>query len=145
MSARKTRCAGCHAALAGTETFCRSCGTLAVRMEMACDEHPERPAGHRCIVCGRPLCAACRRSKGERSFCAAHVEMAEDWVTSRVVRSSFVADILERNLELNGMDARSFDHGLFSEGSGTDEAVLVWVRASECETADGLLRRFGLD
>lgn len=39
---------------------------------MMCANHPDLPVASFCRVCGKPLCAACRRPVGGTVFCAEH-------------------------------------------------------------------------
>ena len=145
MTARKQICPACGSPVVQGARWCRSCGAITDRIPVPCEEHPDMAASDRCVVCGCPLCGSCLRRSGARNTCTDHEAMGEGWEPVRTVGSSFVADMLERNLVLNGVAARSFDHSVFvDEPSGTP-AVHVWVEATQRQSADELLRQLGID
>lgn len=127
-------CVQCGDTIQGSASFCPSCGTLHGRMG-ECEQHPDREARVACVVCGKPLCASCRRGDGFPALChdAGHAVVASEWVRLFASESEFEGDCVARNLEARAIAVRVFSSRLHlsARTRGASDAVRVFVRRED--------------
>ncbi len=111
----KRSCLQCSAGISDADYCCGECGGIDIPSggeRIECENHPTEPAVVVCVLCGKPVCGDCATSVGEKSFCddKGHPSVFADWSVIFKARSGFEADMMVRNLEQAGLEARSFDH-----------------------------------
>ncbi len=131
-------CPNCGAALPEDADSCPACGSL--RVEAACEQHPDRAAVGACVVCGRALCEKCNEGKGREFLCDVHrdVEIVEGWAEVYSTGDDTEADLIRDNLKGEGIDAQVLsqrDHYGITVGMGDFARVRVLVPAYEYEDA----------
>ena len=135
------RCPRCETEYEGADA-CPACGTL--RVEAACETHPDREAKGRCVICGRALCDRC--SAGDDAFlCEEHrgVHMIQGWAQVYSTHGEIEAQLVQENLRAEGIDSQIFsqkDHIYpvdLGELSIVRVMVPVWEYAAALETIRG--------
>ncbi len=139
-------CDACRAALAPDDVFCPVCGRLSrPEVHIPCEHHPDTAAAAVCVVCGRPVCGRCAHAVQGATVCDRpdHDTVHAQWRVVEEVADPFAADLLVRNLSLNGIPAQAFDHKAFAARTGLDERsrVRVYVHAEHLAAATALLDR----
>lgn len=137
-----TTCERCGTPFRGSDA-CPVCGTLAE--PVACDEHPDRPAVGRCVLCGRAVCEACRAGDRRAVRCAEHrtVPVIEGWAQVYTTGSEFEARLVSENLRAEGIDSQIFsqrDH-MFTVELGDLSLVRLLVPAWHYDTARTVIRQ----
>lgn len=99
-------CTACATEYSGGDA-CPACGTLAA--PVVCEEHPDREAVGRCVVCSRAVCSRCRRG-GRAYLCAEHrsVPVIEGWAQVYSTSNELEARLVVENLRSEGLDAQLF-------------------------------------
>ncbi len=109
-----------------------------------CVVHPSRLATGRCAICGRPLCSECSVKKGKEQFCRGtdHQTIAESWVVINSAASEFEADMVSRNLSVQGVDSRIFSSReyTYTIAWNPDDVVRTYVRRDDLRRAQEILR-----
>jgi hypothetical protein len=135
------RCERCEERYRGSDA-CPACGHL--RVAMACEQHPERKASGRCVICGRALCSSCRAGDGRAMLCEQHggITVIEGWAQVYSTASEFEASLVRQNLEAEGIDARIFSQRdrIFSVDLGELSIVRLLVPVFAYESALELIR-----
>lgn len=135
------RCPRCQEDYRGSDA-CPACGTL--RVETACQNHPERTASGRCVVCGRALCEECSAGEGRAHLCEEHrgVTVIEGWAQVYSTASEFEASLVRENLEAEGIDAQIFNQRdrIFSVELGELSIVRVLVPVFAYQQALSLIQ-----
>lgn len=121
---------------------CPACGTLALRAQ--CEQHADREAVGRCVLCGRAVCEKCRTGDRRAVRCAQHrtVPVIEGWAQVYTTGSEFEARLVSENLRAEGIDSQIFsqrDHMLTVE-LGDLSLVRLLVPAWHYEAARTLIR-----
>lgn len=138
-------CAACRTNVSDADVFCLSCGRLLdeTRDDVRCEQHPEDVARAACVVCGRPVCSRCGRQVHGATVCddPGHESINAEWRIVAEVASPFEADLIIRNLSLNGIPASGFDQHAHPSRLLLDEPsrVLVYVPADRHAMATSLL------
>lgn len=134
-SAESFACEHCGEGYKGGDS-CPSCGSL--RVERACDEHPDRPAEKRCVLCGKAVCEDCR-SGDSAAVCADHrtVPIIEGWAQVYSTTGEFEAQLVRENLRAEGIDAQIYSQkdSVLTVDLGELSIVRVLVPVWEYETA----------
>ena len=101
------RCAHCETEYEGADG-CPACGTL--RVETACETHPDREAKGRCVICGRALCDRCSSGSGDAYLCEDHrnVRMIQGWAQVYSTHGEIEAQLVQENLRAEGIDSQIF-------------------------------------
>jgi hypothetical protein len=140
-------CPACNEQVFPDDTFCDGCGVLlplaAEREAPECEQHPDAAAVGGCIVCGKPLCAACAVQDAGRYFCAAdsHRTTYQHYAVVAETATDYEADMIKANLQGAGLDVLVFnqhDHVYFTV-MGSLAIVKVMVRADQAERAQELI------
>ncbi len=131
-------CPNCGAAVPADSDACPACGYL--RVEAACEQHPDRRAVGACVVCGRPVCKECNVGKRREFLCDVHrdVEIVEGWAEVYSTGDDVEADLIRDNLKGEGIDAQVLsqrDHYMTALNMGDFAMVRVLVPAYEYEDA----------
>lgn len=134
-------CARCGEDYAGSDS-CPACGAL--RETVSCATHPDRAAKDRCVVCGRPLCQACRAVEGRAALCAEHaqVRVMDGWAQVYSATSDVEAQLLRDNLRAEGIEAQVFSQRdrAFSVDLGELSIVRLLVPVWEYDRALQIIR-----
>lgn len=86
---------------------CPACGRL--RLDLPCDEHPDRTAEGRCVFCGKALCG--ETPSGEDPYvCAEHrtIPLIGKWAQVYSTTSEFEAQLVRENLRAEGIEAQIY-------------------------------------
>lgn len=134
-------CARCDEDYSGSDA-CPSCGAL--NEATTCDEHPDREARGRCVICGRAVCEQCRDDEQRAYLCADHdgVVVIEGWAQVYSTTSEFEAQLVRENLRAEGMEAQIFSQRdrVFSVDLGELSIVRLLVPVWEYERALQVIR-----
>ncbi len=110
---------------------------------LECAEHPETAAIGRCAVCGRPVCGHCSVGTGADLFCLGtdHRSTSEHWTLIHRSTFEFEADIVIKNLSLQGVESKVFSSRAFklTLGEDADHWVQVYVRKEQLARAHEVL------
>jgi hypothetical protein len=135
------RCGTCEAEYYESDA-CPLCGTL--RVDAACESHPDRAAEGRCVLCARRLCGDCRAGEHHAFLCADHrtVPVIEGWAQVYTTTTDVEAQLLCDNLRAEGIDARVFSQKdrAFSVDLGELSIVRVLVPVWEYEVTLAVIR-----
>ncbi len=97
-----------------------------------CHNHQDVVAEARCVVCGKPVCRDCARMLPAGPVCAAadHREIAELWTAVHRSVSEFDADLISKNLSLQGIETKVFSSRVYSQTIRElpDDLVQVFIR-----------------
>lgn len=124
-------CPNCEETIAADATACPACGHL--HAPTACDEHPDRQAAGRCVICGRAVCEDDDHGQGAVYACERHADIPviEGWAQVYTTGSEIEAQLIRGNLDAEGIEARVFsqkDHA-FNVGIGDLSPVRILVPA----------------
>ncbi len=149
MTAGARACDSCRTPLAPEDLFCPSCGRLSTAdVHVPCENHPDTAVMAACVVCGRPVCGRCAHAIHGATVCdhPDHEAVHAQWRVVEEVTDPFVADLLARNLSLNGIPAQAFDHQAFASRTGLADRsrVRVYVHAEHFAAASALLDRLDI-
>ncbi len=142
-------CENCGEEVEMDDRYCHSCGTLFVgEEEVECENHPSEPASGFCVVCEKPVCEDCARTKGGKLFCEddKHVRIHEGWAVLLVTGHEYEAQMVKANLERADIESLVFsqqDHVLFFTFGGLAK-VKVMVPKSRFLEAQRILDELGL-
>lgn len=133
------RCPRCETEYEGADA-CPVCGTL--RVEAACETHPDRAAEGRCVICGRAVCERCRAGDRDAFVCEEHrtVPMIQGWAQVYSTTGEIEAQLVRENLRAEGIDSQTFsqkDHIYpvdLGELSIVRVMVPVWQYGAALET-----------
>jgi hypothetical protein len=136
------RCARCETEYEGADA-CPACGTL--RVEAACETHPDREARGRCVICGRALCDRCSAGGDDAFLCEEHrgVHMIQGWAQVYSTHGEIEAQLVQENLRAEGIDSQIFsqkDHIYpvdLGELSIVRVMVPVWEYGAALDTIRG--------
>jgi hypothetical protein len=135
------RCPRCHEDYRGRDA-CPACG--AVREPVPCDDHPERPAAGRCVICGKALCDSCQETEARAFLCPDHrdIVVIEGWAQVYSTTSEFEARLVAENLRAEGIDAQAYSQkdNMFTVELGELSIVRVLSPVLEYEHALGVIR-----
>jgi hypothetical protein len=110
-----------------------------MRVEAACDEHPDRRAEARCVICGKAVCRGCRSGDGPAAVCAEHrtIPIIEGWAQVYSTTGEFEAQLVRENLRAEGIDAQIYSQkdSILTVDLGELSIVRVLVPVWEYETA----------
>lgn len=108
-----------------------------------CYHHPGVASKEVCDVCGKPLCSECfvRLDRGIVCEESEHKAVLELWTMIVRSKSEFEADMVVRNLQLQGIGTKVYSSRVFKLRIGEDsrDDVKVFVLREECERARGVL------
>lgn len=142
-------CENCGEAIGGEDRYCPHCGTLfKTDEEVECENHLSVRAGGVCVVCGKPVCDDCARSRGGKFFCEddKHVKIYEGWAVLLITGLDYEAHMVKANLERAGIECLVFsqqDHVIFLT-VGDLARVRVMVPKGKLLQAQRLLEELGL-
>jgi len=90
---------------------CLVCGALNTPVQ--CDDHPDRAAHSRCVLCGRAVCDQDADEGRRPTTCPEHrtVPVIEGWAQVFSTATEMEAQLLAENLRSEGIDSTIFDQG----------------------------------
>ncbi len=112
-------CPNCKEQIQDEAEYCPVCGVLLVGNEdIACENHSNIPAVAVCIICGKPVCQKCRKTKMHKTFCEddKHIRVYQSWAVAYVSSTEYEAEMVKANLENAGIESMIFnqqDHAYF--------------------------------
>ena len=135
-------------AVCGTEhepaDACPVCGAL--RTPVPCDEHPDRTAHSRCVLCGRAVCERDADEGRRPTTCPEHrsVPVIEGWAQVFSTATVVEAQLLAENLKSEGIDSTIYDQAdrIFPVDLGELSIVRLMVPVWEYGTALQLIRGY---
>ena len=102
-----------------------------------------------CAVCGKPVCDDCSVSRENKLFCddVAHSALSTSRMKVAAAATEFEADMLVKNLLLNGVPALQFSAGKFSHFCrfADDLSFSIYVGNEFIEKARSLIEEMDLD
>lgn len=139
---RVRRCVHCGESFAGMD-LCPTCGMAAD--SFPCDQHPDRTAVGRCIICDTAVCRQCETRKDRTVRCSRHagISTIQGWAEVYRTSSEFDAQLVQENLHAEGIEARLFSQKdlMLSVDLGELSIVRVLVPAWDYLRAEALIRR----
>jgi hypothetical protein len=101
------RCSRCGEEYVGGDS-CPSCGLL--HTGAACENHADRAAVGRCVLCGRAACEECANREKNVVLCEQHrtVPIIQGWAQVYSTTSEVEAGLLRENLRAEGIDAQVY-------------------------------------
>ncbi len=142
-------CDNCDEQIDVDAEYCIHCGIIFEKDPggplIECERHPRVPAVGVCIVCGKPVCGDCAKSKKGKVFCDndEHVKIHQDWAVVFSTAAEYEAEMVKANLEIGGVKALVFsqvDHAYFIPMSRL-AVVNVMVPKEKLAKAKDILRR----
>ena len=138
-----TDCDNCGERIEKDVEYCPYCGIIRLKEEIECENHPGRPAVAVCIVCGKPVCSACRKTRMHKTFCDddKHIRMYQNWAVAYISMTEYEAEMIKANLENAGIEAMIFnqqDHAYFLT-VGSMARVNVMVRSDQIGEAKKII------
>lgn len=112
-------CENCKEKIETEAEYCPVCGILRVdNAEVECENHSDVPAVAVCIICGKPVCRKCRKTRMNKTFCEddKHVKVYQNWAVAYMSSTEYEAEMIKANLENAGIEAMIFnqqDHAYF--------------------------------
>jgi hypothetical protein len=90
---------------------CPACGAL--NTPTSCDEHPDRTAHSRCVLCGRAVCERDADEGRRPTTCPEHrnVPVIEGWAQVFSTATEMEAQLLAENLRSEGIDSTIYNQG----------------------------------
>lgn len=123
---------------------CPVCGAL--RTPVPCDEHPDRTAHSRCVLCGRAVCERDADEGRRPTTCPEHrtVPVIEGWAQVFSTATVMEAQLLAENLKSEGIDSTIYDQAdrIFPVDLGELSIVRLMVPVWEYGTALQLIRGY---
>ncbi|HTR81584.1 MAG TPA: hypothetical protein VMM58_08130 [Bacteroidota bacterium] len=137
-------CSRCAAKNSKSVLFCSVCGhALQANVDVECESHPGVGATGICTVCGRPVCDDCSLSREGKLYCedARHSQLTRSHALLAYTSTEFDADIVAKNLALNGVSVHSYSAGRYSQFyQWIDRAsVSLFVERQQLEEARRLI------
>ncbi len=137
------KCPKCGESVAEDRDYCPLCGHAFTAA--ACPDHPDRTASDRCVICGRPVCEACDDAERDGACrCERHADIpvVEGWAQLYTTGSEVDAQLVQQNLQAEGLDARVFSQKdrSFAIGIGDLSPVRLLVPAEQFVGALEILR-----
>jgi len=122
--------------------------TWRTREEVECSSHSGVTAEANCRVCGKPICSDCsvQASRGVVCNDPEHRIVLDEWTTLFVTKSEFEADMIVKNLEIDGITSKRFSSRSFklSVGESTRDFVNIYVQPEQQIRAEKVLNDVGL-
>ncbi len=112
-------CPNCKEQIQDEAEYCPVCGVLLIdNQDIECENHQTIPAVAVCIICGKPVCQKCRKTRMNKTFCEddKHVRVYQSWAVAYVSSTEYEAEMVKANLENAGIEAMIFnqqDHAYF--------------------------------
>jgi rubrerythrin len=135
-------CARCSTEYTDSDA-CPACGEL--RVPVPCEDHPERMAEGRCVICGRAVCDDCRAEDRNACLCLDHrtVPIIQGWAQVYSTASELEARLLRENLQAEGIDAQVYSQKdrSFTVDLGELSIVRLLVPVPEYRVAFDLIRQ----
>jgi len=143
-------CPRCHASNDGEALFCAACGHgLRAHDVVECENHSGTIAIGICVVCGKPVCGDCSTSEGNKMYCddMTHSQLTTAHIKLGAVATEFEADMIAKNLSLNGVPALQYSTKKFSQlcSLTDDRSVSIFVRTESIEEARRLIEDMELE
>lgn len=137
-------CAHCHGSNTETALFCAACGNaLRVHDMVECENHSGTNAIGICVVCGKPVCDDCSVARGNKVYCedVTHSQPTTARTKLGAVATEFEADMLVKNLALNGVPAVQYSAKKFSQlcRLSDDRSVSIFVALELIDEARRLI------
>jgi hypothetical protein len=148
MNSEGSLCRHCGVSLRHRTPICFSCGTIYGGLHIECENHPDEPASHLCVVCGKPVCDDCSTSLKPITLCddPEHRTLYLQWSVVFETSFEFEADAIEKNLQQAGIRCRVFrlsDH-VATFGIEQMHRTRVMVPKEQTEEAAALLQHLRL-
>ena len=142
-------CPRCHRTNTDQALFCTACGTvLGLQDIVECENHSGTRAIGVCVVCGKPVCDDCSVAKENKLYCndVFHSQLTPVHMKLAAVTSEFEADMLVKNLSLNGISTIQFSAKKFSHFCRLtdDQFVTIFVKVDSINAARGLIDEMDL-
>jgi hypothetical protein len=135
------RCERCETEFAGSDA-CPACGRIVA--ERFCDQHPDRVAVGRCVLCARAVCSEDSFEDRRVTLCGEHREISviEGWAQIYSTTSEMEAQLVRDNLRAEGIAAQVFSQRdmMFNLELGELSIVRLLVPVWEYEGALGIIR-----
>jgi hypothetical protein len=143
-------CPHCHRTNTEGAFFCTDCGRALCEQDVVeCENHPGTHAIGICVVCGKPVCGDCSVMKENKLYCddVSHSRLMSVHAKLAAVGTEFEADMIVKNLSLNGVQAVQFSAKKFSHFCRLkdDQLTSIFVKIESIEKARGLIDEMGLD
>jgi len=143
-------CPSCQAVNTKAALFCAACGhAFRDQDEVECENHSGTNATGVCIICGKPVCDDCSVGREDKVYCddVAHSQLTTAYTKLGAVTTEFEADLLVKNLSMNGIVALYHSPKRFSQFSClTDNcSISVFVKTEMIVEARHLLEEMGLE
>lgn len=113
------QCRNCKESIQAESEYCPLCGILQIENhDIVCENHEDTPAVAVCIICGKPVCVRCRKTKMNKTFCEddKHIRVYQHWAIAYISMTEYEAEMIKANLENAGIEAMIFnqqDHAYF--------------------------------
>ncbi len=125
-------CSNCGERIQSEAEYCPICGVILTNDgDIECENHGQTPAVAVCIICGKPVCRKCRKTKMNKTFCEddKHILVYQNWAIAYTSATEYEAEMVKANLENAGIEAIIFnqqDHAYyFTVGSLARVNVMV--------------------
>lgn len=143
-------CRHCDTVNTSAALFCVLCGhALRDQDEVECEIHSGTIATGICTICGKPVCDDCSVGKENKLYCddVAHSQLTTVYTKLAAVASEFDADMLVKNLSVNGVIALYHSAKKYSQFCRfTDDAsISVFVRTEKIDEAKRLLKEMDIE
>jgi hypothetical protein len=114
---------------------CPLCGAL--RAEVPCEEHPDRPAHSRCVICGRAICGGEKDPRPALCESHRHIPVIERWSQVYSTTRDIEANLIAENLKAEGIDAQIYSQNdrIFAVDLGELSIVRILVPVWEHQQA----------
>jgi hypothetical protein len=143
-------CAHCHGLNSETALFCSACGyALDAHDMIECENHSGTNAIGICVICGKPVCDDCSVARENKVYCddVTHSQLAASHTRLGVAATEFEADMLVKNLSLNGVPAIRCSAKKFSQFChlSDDVSVSIYVKTESADEARRLIEGMELE
>lgn len=143
-------CAHCHSVNTEAALFCATCGfALQAHDVVECENHSGTVAIGICIVCGKPVCGDCSVALESKLYCddVTHSQLASAHTKFAEVAAEFEADIIAKNLSLNGVPTVQYSAKKFSQFCclTDNRSVSIFVKTEFVDEARRLITEMDLE
>jgi len=143
-------CLRCHLSNSEDALFCAACGHgLRAHDVVECENHSGTIAIGICVVCGKPVCGDCSVARENKVYCddVMHSQLTAAYTKLGAVATEFEADMLVKNLSLNGVPALQYSAKRFSQFCffTDDRSVSIFVKNESIDEARRLIEEMDLE